>query len=75
MQVDVYKTDGTPSGEKMELDPAIFGITPSDHAIYMAVRSILTWVNSRYRLNCRMRRRAVRAWENRNVRNLLCYGT
>jgi large subunit ribosomal protein L4 len=41
MQVDVYKVDGTPSGEKVELDPAIFGITPSDHAIYMAVRSIL----------------------------------
>jgi large subunit ribosomal protein L4 len=41
MQVDVYKVDGTPSGEKVELDPAIFEITPSDHAIYMAVRSIM----------------------------------
>ena len=41
MQVDVYKVDGTPSGEKVELDPAIFEIAPNDHAIYMAVRSIM----------------------------------
>jgi large subunit ribosomal protein L4 len=40
MQVDVYRTDGKPSGEKITLDPAIFGIKPSDHAIYMSVRSI-----------------------------------
>jgi large subunit ribosomal protein L4 len=41
MQVDVYKIDGTLTGEKIELDPAVFGIKPSDHAIYMAVRSIM----------------------------------
>ncbi len=40
MQVDVYKIDGTQTGEKVELDPKIFGIEPNDHAIYMAVRSI-----------------------------------
>jgi large subunit ribosomal protein L4 len=40
MQVDVYKIDGTPTGEKVELDAKIFGIEPNDHAIYMAVRSI-----------------------------------
>jgi large subunit ribosomal protein L4 len=40
MQVDVYKIDGTTTGEKVELDPNIFGIEPNDHAIYMAVRSI-----------------------------------
>jgi len=40
MQVDVYKTDGTLSGEKIELDANIFGIVPNDHAIYQAVRSI-----------------------------------
>lgn len=40
MQVEVLKRDGTPSGEKVNLDPAIFEIKPSDHAIYMAVRSI-----------------------------------
>jgi len=40
MQVDVYKIDGTTSGEKVELDPKIFEIEPNDHAIYQAVRSI-----------------------------------
>ncbi len=40
LQVDVYKTDGSPSGEKVTLDTSIFGIVPNDHAIYMAVRSI-----------------------------------
>jgi large subunit ribosomal protein L4 len=40
MQVDVYKTDGTPSGEKITLSPDIFGVKPNDHAIYMVVRSI-----------------------------------
>lgn len=41
MQIDVYKKDGSPSGEKITLDPSIFEINPSDHAIYMAVRSIM----------------------------------
>ncbi len=40
MQVDVYKIDGTPSGEKVTLAPEIFGVKPNDHAIYMVVRSI-----------------------------------
>jgi large subunit ribosomal protein L4 len=40
MQVDVYKIDGTLSGEKVELDAKIFEIEPNDHAIYQAVRSI-----------------------------------
>jgi large subunit ribosomal protein L4 len=40
MQVNVYKVDGTQTGEKIELDPKIFEIEPNDHAIYQAVRSI-----------------------------------
>ena len=40
MQVDVYKIDGTLSGEKVELDASIFEIEPNDHVIYQAVRSI-----------------------------------
>ena len=40
MQVDVYKIDGSLSGEKVALDPAIFEVTPNDHAIYQVVRSI-----------------------------------
>jgi large subunit ribosomal protein L4 len=40
MQLEVYKIDGSPSGEKVTLAQEIFGIEPNDHAIYMAVRSI-----------------------------------
>ena len=39
MQMEVYKKDGTPSGEKVTLDPVVFGVEPNDHAIYQAVRS------------------------------------
>ncbi|MBM4167928.1 MAG: 50S ribosomal protein L4 [Ignavibacteria bacterium] len=41
MQIDVLMTNGSPSGEKVTLDPSIFGIEPNDHAIYQDVRSIL----------------------------------
>ena len=40
MQVDVFKIDGSVSGEKISLDPAIFEVKPNDHAIYQVVRSI-----------------------------------
>ncbi len=40
MQLDVYKLDGTTSGEKVTLASEIFEVKPNDHAIYMAVRSI-----------------------------------
>lgn len=40
MQIDVYKIDGTVSGEKIALDPNIFEMKPNDHAIYQVVRSI-----------------------------------
>lgn len=40
MEVDVFKIDGSLSGEKIALDPAIFEVTPNDHAIYQVVRSI-----------------------------------
>lgn len=39
MELEVLKIDGTKSGDKILLDPAIFEIAPNDHAIYMAVRS------------------------------------
>jgi len=38
MEVDVYKIDGTKSGEKVTLAPDGFGIIPNDHAVYQAVR-------------------------------------
>ncbi|MFH1196380.1 MAG: 50S ribosomal protein L4 [bacterium] len=37
MKLDVYKIDGTKSGETVELSDEIFGIEPNDHAIYLSV--------------------------------------
>lgn len=41
MELDVYKRDGSKSGESVKLSADIFGIEPNQHAIYMAVRSYL----------------------------------
>lgn len=41
MELDVYKTDGSKTGETIRLSPDVFGITPNDHAIYLAVKSFL----------------------------------
>lgn len=38
MQLDVYKKDGSVSGEKIKLSPDIFEVEPSEHAIYQAVK-------------------------------------
>jgi len=40
MELEVYKKDGTKSGETVTLAPEVFEIKPNDHAIYQAVRSI-----------------------------------
>jgi large subunit ribosomal protein L4 len=41
MELDVYKIDGTKSGEKVKLSEDIFGIEPNEHLIYRAVRAYL----------------------------------
>ncbi|MEE9225691.1 MAG: 50S ribosomal protein L4 [Bacteroidota bacterium] len=41
MLADIYKTDGSKTGEQVTLVPEIFEIQPNDHAIYMAVRAYL----------------------------------
>ena len=41
MLVDVYKIDGTLSGEKVELTDSVFGIEPNDHVIYLSVKAFL----------------------------------
>ena len=41
MDLEVYKKDGTKSGEKVKLSADIFGIEPNEHAIYRAVRVYL----------------------------------
>lgn len=41
MELEIYKKDGTLSGEKINLSPEIFEIEPNDQAIYQAVRVYL----------------------------------
>lgn len=41
MELEVYKKDGSKSGEKVKLSADIFAIEPSQHAMYLAVRSYL----------------------------------
>jgi large subunit ribosomal protein L4 len=41
MELEVYKTDGSKTGEKVKLSADIFGIEPNEHAIYSAVRVYL----------------------------------
>jgi len=41
MKFDIYNTDGTVSGDKIDLSDEIFGIEPNDHAIYLSVKAYL----------------------------------
>ncbi len=41
MKLDIYKTDGSVSGEKIDLSEDIFAFEPNDHAIYLTVKSYL----------------------------------
>ena len=41
MKLDVLKINGEASGKQVELDDAIFGIEPNDHAIYLDVKQYL----------------------------------
>ncbi len=41
MKLEVYKIDGSKSGETVELSDSIFGIEPNDHVIYLAVKAYL----------------------------------
>lgn len=41
MTLDVYKLDGSKSGESIELKDEIFNIEPNDHTIYLAVKAYL----------------------------------
>lgn len=41
MKLEVYKTDGTKSGETVDLSKDIFEIEPNDHVIYLAVKTYL----------------------------------
>ena len=41
MILDVFKIDGSKSGDKIDLSDSIFAIEPNDHAIYLSVKSFL----------------------------------
>ncbi len=41
MEIAVYKIDGKDTGKKVVLDDSVFGIEPSDHAIYLDVKQYL----------------------------------
>ncbi len=41
MKLEVYKTDGTKTGEQVELSKEVFEIEPNDHVIYLAVKAFL----------------------------------
>ena len=41
MELEVYRKDGTKSGEKVKLSADIFGIEPNEHVLYRAVRVYL----------------------------------
>ena len=41
MKLEVIKTDGTKSGEKVDLSKDIFEIEPNDHVLYLAVKAFL----------------------------------
>lgn len=41
MKLEVYKQDGTKSGETVELSKEIFEIEPNDHVLYLAVKAYL----------------------------------
>mgnify|MGYP004448836431 CR=1 FL=1 len=41
MELSVYKIDGTESGKKVVLDERIFGVEPSEHAIWLDVKQYL----------------------------------
>ena len=41
MTFEIYKTDGSVSGDKIDFADSVFGIKPNDHAIYLSVKELL----------------------------------
>jgi len=41
MEVEVYTVQGTKTDRKVNLDDAVFGIEPNDHAIYLDVKQLM----------------------------------
>ena len=58
MKADLYKNDGTTNAKAVNVPADIFGIEPSDDAIYMDVKSVMT--NSRQGIAATKNRSMVR---------------
>jgi large subunit ribosomal protein L4 len=41
MELYVYKIDGTKTTQKVQLNPEVFGITPNEHVVHLAVKAYL----------------------------------
>ncbi|UTW63295.1 50S ribosomal protein L4 [bacterium SCSIO 12741] len=41
MKVDLYKIDGSKASKKVDLNDAVFGIEPNEHAVYLDVKQYL----------------------------------
>jgi large subunit ribosomal protein L4 len=41
MELNVYKIDGSKTNQKVQLNPEVFGITPNEHVVYLAVKAYL----------------------------------
>lgn len=41
MELHVYKIDGSKTNHKVQLNPAVFDITPNEHVVYLAVKAYL----------------------------------
>lgn len=58
LKLDVFKKDGSSTGGKADLSPAVFGIEPNDHAIWLAVTTEMS--NHRQGTSSTKNRSAVR---------------
>jgi len=41
MELNIYKIDGSKTNQKVQLNPEVFGITPNEHVVYLAVKAYL----------------------------------
>ena len=41
MELNVYKINGSKTNEKVKLNPKVFGLSPNEHVVYLAVRAYL----------------------------------
>jgi large subunit ribosomal protein L4 len=41
MELEIYKLDGSSSGERISLNPDVFGIEPNEHVVYLVVKAQL----------------------------------